>query len=308
MHTSRYARATGSVTKVERKRGPVYYAKLRLPDADGTQVQRKLGPAWTRRGRPPAGALTRRMAEDALNELITEANRGTLVATRLPADGRTFADAVAEWLRYVEHDKQRRPSTLRDYRSAAHGCLLPQLGADTPLEQITTRTIDQCRERLLADGQGRRSVQKTLVLLHGILARAKRLEWIDSNPAENAERVSITRSGDIPNVLSPEEVLAVAGAAGSEQDSAMILVAAFTGLRLGELRGLRFADVDFALQRILVRGNYVQGTVRPSEVGEGPLGAAERSGRPGARPALPPRSFHRPGRSRVLLGGRRAPR
>ena len=96
------------------------------------------------------------------------------------------------------------------------------------------------------------------MLLHGILARAKRLGWIGSNPAENAERVSITRSGDF-NVLTPEEVLAVAGAAGSEQDAAVILVAAFTGLRLGELRGLRFADVDFALQRILVRGNYVQG-------------------------------------------------
>ena len=39
--------------RVERARGPVWYAKYRLPD--GRQVQRKLGPAWTDRGRPAAG-------------------------------------------------------------------------------------------------------------------------------------------------------------------------------------------------------------------------------------------------------------
>jgi hypothetical protein len=41
---------SGHVFRVERQRGPVWYAKYRLPD--GRQVQRKLGPAWTRQGRP----------------------------------------------------------------------------------------------------------------------------------------------------------------------------------------------------------------------------------------------------------------
>jgi hypothetical protein len=42
-------RPTGHVFRVERKRGPVWYAKYRLPD--GRQVQRKLGPAWTQANR-----------------------------------------------------------------------------------------------------------------------------------------------------------------------------------------------------------------------------------------------------------------
>jgi integrase len=62
----------------------------------------------------------------------------------------------------------------------------------------------------------------------------------------------LKRSGDF-NVLSPSEVEAVARAARDEQDAAVFLTAAYTGLRMGELRALRWADVDFAGERILVR-------------------------------------------------------
>ena len=51
------ARVTGHVSLRKRSRGSVYYLKYRL--ADGRQVQRLLGPAWTERSRPPAGYYTR---------------------------------------------------------------------------------------------------------------------------------------------------------------------------------------------------------------------------------------------------------
>jgi integrase len=44
-----------------------------------------------------------------------------------------------------------------------------------------------------------------------------------------------------------------------EQDAAAVIVAAFAGLRLGELVGLRWRDVDFAAQRIRVQRAYVMG-------------------------------------------------
>ncbi len=53
--------ATGHVFRVERTRGPVWYAKYRLPD--GRQVQKKIGPAWTELGRPANGYFTKRLAE-----------------------------------------------------------------------------------------------------------------------------------------------------------------------------------------------------------------------------------------------------
>src|SRR5271165_4160260 len=94
---------SGHVFRVARQRGPVWYAKYRLPD--GRQVQRKIGPAWSGRTRPPLGYFTKRQAEDWLRETLEQARRGTL--TGLVRTGATVADAAAEYLRYIEHDRER---------------------------------------------------------------------------------------------------------------------------------------------------------------------------------------------------------
>ena len=104
---------SGHVFRVERKRRPVWYAKYRLPD--GRQVQKRLGPAWTERGRPAAGYFTKRTAEAWLRDTLDEARRGTL--SGLVRTGVTFAEAADEYLRWLEFDRARKPSTLRGYRT-----------------------------------------------------------------------------------------------------------------------------------------------------------------------------------------------
>jgi hypothetical protein len=90
-------RVTGHVRIEQRKRGEVFYLKYRL--ADGRQVQKRLGPRWTERGRPPAGHYTDRTADEALQELLADARRGTLAGAE-PRAGKTFEDACAEHERY----------------------------------------------------------------------------------------------------------------------------------------------------------------------------------------------------------------
>jgi integrase len=101
------------------------------------------------------------------------------------------------------------------------------------------------------------AVQKVLVELYAILKRAKRKGWLEINPAEDAERVTVPRTGEF-NVLSPEEVHAVARADHSELYGAIYVTAAFTGLRMGELRALRWTDVDFSNRIVHVRRNLVR--------------------------------------------------
>jgi integrase len=232
-------------------------------DAEGRH-KRTLGPAWVKPhgktskgatrwraadGPKPDGFLTPRDAAEALQDLLARApkQKPPVRVTH------TFGQACDEWLRYVENDRERRSSTVRDYRNAVRRHLLPHFGPDTPVGRLSTDDIDAFREGLLDDGLlSRRTIQKILVLLHGILKRAKRKRWIAINPAEDAERITLKRSGDF-NVLSPAEIEAVARAARDEQDAAIFLTAAYTGLRMGELRALRWADVDFAGERVLVR-------------------------------------------------------
>ena len=244
---------SGHVFRVERARGPVWYAKYRLPD--GRQVQRKVGPAWTERGRPPAGYFTKRQAEDWLREVLDGARRGTLPG--LVRTGVTFGEAAAEWLRYIEHDRRRKPSTVVGYKTIVRAQLLPAFG-DLPLESITTQLVETWIGSMERTASTR---TKALVLLHGIFQRARKVWGLTVNPVRDVEKPPIERSGDI-EVFSPEEVYGLVRAAANEQDAALYLTAAFTGLRRGELLALRWRDVDFTGSVIRVRASYAEGQCR----------------------------------------------
>jgi integrase len=257
-------RVSGHVSVRKGKRGDVFYAKYRLPD--GRQVQRRLGPAWAGPGRPPSGFYTQRTAELALAAIVTDARRGTLPGMR--RTGATFADAAAEFLRYVEQVRQRQPSTVRDYRYVIDGYLLPAFG-ERRLETITADEIDAYKERLLASGKlSNRSIVRHLMVLHGIFRRAARVWKLPVNPAsaDLVERPPVRYSGDF-ELLSPDQVFALARAADPPQDGALYITAAFTGLRLGELLALRWRDVDWGLQRIQVQRNYTDGREKEPKSG-----------------------------------------
>jgi len=245
--------ATGHVQLVHRAKGNQFYAKWRTPD--GRQLQRKLGPAWAERGRPPAGYYTRRTAEAELRRILTDLERGT--RANAGKTGATFTDAALEWLRYVEHDRKRRASTVADYRGVINHALIPELG-DTPLEDITADRIDGYRARLVDEGKlSARTINKHLVMLHGIFRRAQRAYRLPVNPAVGVERQPIRRTGDF-RVLDPPEVEQLARHADTRQDAALYVVAAFTGLRMGELRALRWRDVDFGKRLVHVKRNVTR--------------------------------------------------
>src|SRR4051794_19335965 len=190
---------SGHVFRVERTRGPVWYAKYRLPDA--RQIQRKLGPAWTARSRPPAGYFTKRTAEAWLDDVLAQARRGALPG--MVATGATVADAAAEWLRWAEHDRACKPSTLSDYRNTA-ARITRDLG-DLRLEDVTPERVERWKTTLTSSN---RTVAKYLVVLHGIFRRAMKVWGLPRNPAAAVERPRFQVSDDI-DAFSPEEVHAL---------------------------------------------------------------------------------------------------
>ncbi len=183
-------------------------------------------------------------------------------------------------------------STLGDYRNVCDR-ICRELGAETRLATLTAARLErwiggfQAERRLsaaeaerrrteglnvrrLADGTyvqltpaTPRTKRKYLISLNGVMKRAMKLEAVASNPVTLVDRPGRLRSRPTlttSRFLRPAEVHAVIRAAGAEneQDAAMFLVAAFCGLRLGELLDLRWRAVNFAGSSILVESSFVR--------------------------------------------------
>jgi integrase len=82
------------------------------------------------------------------------------------------------------------------------------------------------------------TVHKYLGNLNGIFKRAMKVWGLPRNPVADVEKPR-TRVLDDLEPFSPEEVWALVRAAASEQDAALFLTAAFTGLRMGGMLALQ---------------------------------------------------------------------
>lgn len=243
----------------ERGDEPHWRVKLRTPT--GPRTITIDGRAHAGRGRPPRGAVTRKQALARMERLKVAARDGDIQsgpARRARDDEVTLADLITGYLRYLEVERDRRPGTLTDYRNTLRNRVSGFLGADTAADSISTDDIDGLRRHLL--GQvSRRTAQKTLVVVAGMFKWAARQGLVVRNPAVAAERVQVIPKADFA-VLSATEVLEVARHADDEQLAAAIIVAGFAGLRQGEIRALRWRDVDFAGELIQIRRNVDQRT------------------------------------------------
>jgi integrase len=258
------AHTSGHVFTVARRSGVQWYAKWRIPiGTDGkrtTYVQRqcRLGPAWTERSLAPAGFFTKKTAEAELRRILTAAEQEPQSVAE-PSSLPPFAVAAKRWLAFIEHDRKRKRSTLIGCRQCVDADLVPVFG-ERRLDEITSGDVDRFRVSLLSRDLSARSVNRIVSQLRSMFAwfADENVYGLALNPAARVRRQPESRSSDF-SVLSVAEVGALARAAESDQDAALFTVAAFTGLRLGELRALRWRDVDFASRIVHVRQNFVAG-------------------------------------------------
>jgi integrase len=144
--------------------------------------------------------------------------------------------------------------------------IVPRFG-DQSIEAVTVRQVEAWAAELLASGRSRRTVNKILTMLHGVFERARRVWELPTNPVTDVSRRPERYSGDL-DFFSPEEVMALVRAAASEQDAAIFLTAAFTGLRRGELVALRWRDVLFEQESIRVRASFSYGALTTPKSGK----------------------------------------
>lgn len=257
----------------------------RWRDHDGRH-EKRLGPAWQGKGSPPPGTLRRREAQAMLEELLVEARRGTRHQERT---GLTFGMLADEWFEHGKFERDWSAATQVDYRSVLDAHLIKAFGAKR-VETITTAQIQKWRDafakELGPDGTPRRArhtVNKIVTQLHAVFEHAVDHHDLLVNPVAKVKCLRESHDPGRFDFFSPEEIdqLVAAAAAGrhrdpsrpavsdteqalrsfeDEQDAAIYLTAALSGLRRGELLALRWGDVDSEQSSIRVFEGFSAGT------------------------------------------------
>jgi integrase len=148
--------------------------------------------------------------------------------------------------------RRYKPATVRGYERAMRLRVLPELGA-RKLSDIARADVQDLADRLTGEGLSASTIQNTLDPLRRIFDRAIRRDLVAVDPTEGLE---LRRpDGRRDRIASPEEAAVLLSVLGDE-DRAVYSAAMFAGLRRGELRALRWSDVDLPGRRIQVQRGW----------------------------------------------------
>jgi integrase len=126
---------------------------------------------------------------------------------------------------------------------------------DVPLRALTPAVVREWHAAALRGKGGRTSIQQSYRFLRAVMNTAVRDGAIVKNPCQIGG-AGADRAKERP-VASPAEVVALVEAI-TPRYRAAVLLAAWCGLRRGEVLGLRRGDVELAAGRVTVRKNRVE--------------------------------------------------
>jgi len=178
---------------------------------------------------------------------------------------------LGEWLDIclnVYMKNSLKQSTYLSYESYIRLYFKRSLG-ETLLRDITPRLLQQYYNHLFETKTlSSKSISNLNLFLHRALSYAVAEGYITGNPAE---MVAIPR-GEKPEIviLTRDEQFALMNASYSHRYGVFVRLVLFTGLRLGELLGLMWQDIDFAggllhVRRTLNRLNKIDRPDNPNE-------------------------------------------
>jgi integrase len=204
----------------------------------------------------PQSALCCRFVEPTATAVAASAAIGASAAEAPPTPAfRTFAD---DWL--TNHAVEWRRSHVRVLRSTIDGHLVPHFG-DKPIGQIGKADILVFRNKLaevpgrIGKGLSAKRINGILAPLRQMLAEAAELYGFTS-PAVNIKPLRVRKTDVQPFTLA--EVQTLIGRVRADYRSYFI-TRFFTGMRTGEVHGLKWKYVDFERRLILVRETFVLG-------------------------------------------------
>jgi len=231
-----------------RRRNKTWTAYWWSTDPTGRRVQRSKG-----------GFRTRAEAQRHLTHTLNSLQTGSYVE---PSNDTVNAYLTSQWLPAIQASV--RPSSLYSYRRNIELHVLPTLGG-VRLQQLTADRLNTLYAELLRSGNRGRGgglSPKTVRYIHTILHKALKdaVRWgrVPRNVASDAEPPKLSAGGkNEMRTWTAEQLREFLLFTSSDRLSAAFLLAGTTGMRRGEVLGLRWSDVDLERASLTVRRSLI---------------------------------------------------
>lgn len=199
-----------------------------------------------------SGFSTKKEAESALTKALTDVNNGEYTSPST----QTVNEFFHNWA--IDKQAQVRQSTWRSYKWTIDYHILPNIGKLTlkdlkpeTVQKMYSKIRNQTRQDGKSDTLSERSILHVHLILKNALDRAVRWGLISRNPCDLVEaprprKVEMT-------IWTMDQVRQFLKESEREPQYIVFLLLLTTGMRIGEVLGLRWRDILFEERKITVR-------------------------------------------------------
>ena len=174
-----------------------------------------------------------------------------------------LGEYLDRWLKDAAKSRVRE-TTFANYERVVKNYIKPHLGG-VPLAKLTAFQIHGMYSTLDQAGKSAETIRLTHAVLHRALKQAVRWRLIPFNMAADVDRPRSSKTDIAP--LNAEQVSTLLKNAKGDRLEALYVLAVTAGMRLGELLGLQWADVDLKGRAIMVQHalQELNGTLKLAE-------------------------------------------
>lgn len=217
------------------KKGKRYYIVVDI----GTGDERKQ--KWL------SGFESKKDAEKELPRILNELNDGTYIEP----SKKKYADFINDWHKNRKSKVSKNTYVTYEYMIDKH--IKPNLG-HFRLDKLNSLAIDNFYSELEREGKSSATIKKIHSIVRASLEYAVQYQLIKRNPASVVQPPTVKHKDIV--VWDEQQMIAFLDFVKDEWDYIVYHLALYTGMRKGEILGLKWSDIDFINNKIRVMRSY----------------------------------------------------
>jgi integrase len=224
-----------SIQKTTGARGTAYLVRVEFPPDPATGKRRQCSKSYK----------TKKEAEKALSQWLVEIEQGIAIDT----DRLTVAELFDHWLDAFKGTNPKA-RTVIEYERIIRGRIIPGIGS-LPVQQLRPLQIDAFYAQLREAGASNDAIHRVHKRLRQAFDYAVKKRLVALNPLGAVDPPTVRSRPAV--VLTPPQLRHFLRVADADGYSPLWLLLVQTGLRRGEVLGLRWKDIDWERKRLHVK-------------------------------------------------------